>query len=286
MLDATNWTTRFDGLWERYSDRLNPMVVRDVRQSLKNRLFLLVFFLLLTASWLTSTLGVLSYRSILAYVEVGPDFFRWYLIGLIGCLVFVVPAGAFFSMSQEFRDNAFEVLAVTTLSPSNIVFGKLQGTLVMILVYASAVAPFLSLSYLLGGIGLINVLFSLLVLGMVSLTLSLFALMMGSLAQKPWLEVLNLIILLIASLITSGVAYAMLTAFVIAENLNLADQIFGMICFGVFLGFMSLISLAVAQAQLTTTYLPLNYRRNPLTNAPHPLTDPAFVQNPLDPTNI
>jgi len=175
-------------------------------------------------------------------------------------------------MAQEFHDRAFEMLAVTSLSPSKIVAGKIQGAIVMMIVYASAVAPFICLSYMLGGLGLIEIITSLCGLFMVSIALTMFAVMMGALSQKPWLEVLNLIIMLIVAMVTAGVSYGILTEVVIQGGVELLGAITGMGCFAVFMVFVALISLGVAQAQLTTTFLPIGYRRNPtfVSNFQHP----------------
>ncbi|HSG72543.1 MAG TPA: hypothetical protein VLA12_19180 [Planctomycetaceae bacterium] len=274
MSEIAVLTTRWDELLERWSDRLNPVVVREVRQSFKNRIFLVVFFLLLFGCWLTSMFLILSYSNTIGQFEIGPLFYQWYLVGLIGCLIFAIPAGAFFSMVQEFRDKAFEVLAITSLTPQRIVWGKIQGAMVMMMIYASALAPFISLSYLLGGLGLINLFASLCFLFAVSLTMSMFGVMMGALSQKPWLEILNLLILLIASMVVAGISYGVSGDLVLRESMDLSGMLMGMLCFSLFLGFVALISLGVAQAQLTTTFLPLDYRRH----VPTPARTPVIAQ--------
>lgn len=279
MSDIAVLTTRWDELLERWSDHLNPVVVREVRQSFKNRIFLVVFFLLLFGCWGTSTLLILSYSSTLGQIELGPLFYQWYLVGLIGCLIFAIPAGAFFSMVQEFRDKAFEVLAITSLTPQRIVWGKIQGAMVMMMIYASALAPFISLSYLLGGLGLLNLFASLCFLFAISLTMSMFGVMMGALSQKPWMEILNLIILLTASMVVAGISYGVSGELVLRESVNFSGMLMGLLCFGLFLGFVALISLGVAQAQLTTTFLPLDYRRY----VPAPARTPVMAEVSVQP---
>jgi hypothetical protein len=262
---------RWDERLERLSDRFNPVVVREVRQALKARAFIGVFSCLLICCWAYSVIAVLRYQDSIVYFELGPQFYLVYLLMLIGCLMFAIPSGAFFSMSQEFRDRAFEMLAITALSPSQIVSGKLQGAVVMMMIYGSAIAPFVCLSYMLGGLGLIGVFFSLTGLFLVSISLSMFAVMLGALCQKPWMEVLNLIILLIVAMITSGITYGVLSEFVVQQTAGLGEMFVGAICFGVFLLFVSMISLGVAQAQLTTTFLPIGYRRTIGPSQPVPL---------------
>lgn len=269
---ATRWETRL----ERWSDRLNPVVVREVRQSFKARMFLGIFMILLGVTWLGSVTGILSQSTAVNYYELGPEFFQWYLLALIACLVFAIPAGAFFSMVQEFRDKSYEVLAITALSPQKIIFGKLEAAVVMMLIYSSAVAPYLCLSYLLGGLSLLSLLLALTAVAAASLSMCLFAVMLGSLAQKPWAEVVNLIVLLFGSAITAGILYNGLIVSLLRET-DIGGLIVGMGCFAVFFGFAALISFGVAQSQLTTTYLPLNYRRNlqPVTRTDRPVAASA-----------
>ncbi|MDB4679635.1 ABC transporter permease [Planctomycetaceae bacterium] len=269
-------TTQFSGTWENrirsFSDRFNPLVVREIRQVVKARSFMTVFSLLLIGSWAYSVFGVIKQFEQMEYTELGPLFYRVYLVALIGCLMFAIPSNAFFSMAQEFHDRAFEMLAVTTLSPAKIVSGKLQGAVVMMFVYASAVAPFICLSYMLGGLGLIEIITSLCGLMLVAIALTMFAVMMGALSQKPWLEVMNLIILLVVAMVTAGTSYSVLIEVVLRSGVELGGAIMGIGCFVVFMVFVALISLGVAQAQLTTTFLPIGYRRNP--NVQHPNSVP------------
>ncbi|MDG2388217.1 MAG: hypothetical protein P8M30_02750 [Planctomycetaceae bacterium] len=273
-------TTQFPGTWENrirsFSDRFNPLVVREIRQIVKARSFITVFSLLLIGSWAFSVLGVINQFEQMEYTELGPFFYRVYLVALIGCLMFAIPSNAFFSMAQEFHDRAFEMLAVTTLSPAKIVAGKLQGAVVMMFVYASAVVPFICLSYMLGGLGLIEIITSLCGLMLVAIALTMFAVMMGALSQKPWMEVMNLIILLIVAMTTAGASYSVLIEVVMRSGVELGGAIMGIGCFAVFMVFVALISLGVAQAQLTTTFLPIGYRRNPnvTRNFQHPNSVP------------
>jgi hypothetical protein len=275
---TTHFTGTFENRIRAFSDRFNPLVVREIRQIVKARSFITVFSLLLIGSWTFSVFGVIKQFEQMEYTELGPFFYRVYLMALIGCLMFAIPSNAFFSMAQEFHNRAYEMLAVTTLSPAKIVSGKLQGAIVMMLVYASAVAPFICLSYMLGGLGLIEIMTSLCGLMLVAIALTMFAVMMGALSQKPWLEVMNLIILLIVAMATAGASYGILIEVMLQGGVEILEAIMGIGCFAVFMVFVALISLGVAQAQLTTTFLPIGYRRNPniTRNVQHPNSAPSL----------
>lgn len=274
-MNLTALFNRWDERLERWSDRLNPIVVREVRQSVKTRMFLAAFLLLLGTTWFLSTAMIVTNAARMQYFELGPDFCGWYVFGLLFCLVFVAPFGAYFSMVQEFRDRAFEVLAVSTLTPNRIIVGKLQAAVVMMLIYGSAIAPYFCLSYLLGGLSLVDLAVTLLVVSLLAVGMSLFAVMLGSLAQKPWIEVLNLLILFVSAWIASTIANAVVDG-LLRLSVSLESLGFGLICFAVFVFFVAILSFAVAQSQLTTTYLPLGYRRHPVL-----ATELSFVSDPL-----
>ena len=50
--------TRLDQRLERAGERLNPILVKEARQALKSRQFLITFLLLLVCGWCWSLIGV------------------------------------------------------------------------------------------------------------------------------------------------------------------------------------------------------------------------------------
>ena len=52
------WVRQLDQIADSFSDRLNPLLVKEVRQALKGRLFLMAFGLLLLGAWFVSVFGV------------------------------------------------------------------------------------------------------------------------------------------------------------------------------------------------------------------------------------
>jgi hypothetical protein len=148
---ATLWQ-RCDAWLERAGERLNPILVKETRQALKSKQFVITFVLLLLACWLWSIGGVAIIGPEIYYRQSGPTLFAGYFLILAFPLIVSVPFSAFRSLVNEQEENTYDVLSISTLSPRQIVTGKLGSALVQMVVYFSAVAPCLAFTYLLRGI--------------------------------------------------------------------------------------------------------------------------------------
>lgn len=140
-----------DALGERVADRINPIVVKELRQHLRTRTFWVFFSLMLLAC-----LGI----SLVAFVtaeeseKVGLVTFFAFYVALSGVQHFVIPYTAYRSMAREQEDETWVLLSLTGLGPRRILAGKLSSFVLQGLLYASAAAPFLLFSYYLNGIDL------------------------------------------------------------------------------------------------------------------------------------
>lgn|GEM_PF-2868152 len=189
---------------ERVGERLNPVLVKETRQVLKSRHFLITFQLALLVACLVSVFSVAAAAPGFQYRESGPEFFVLYLGTLAWALFFVIPVAAFHSFGLEFDRNTIDILTLTPLSPQTIVSGKLQSACVHMLAYASALAPFLSFTYLLGGIGLVPIFLSLTGAFATSVWLCAFACMLGVLTRHPVWRTFAMLVLLALSGIAFG----------------------------------------------------------------------------------
>ncbi len=137
--------------WSAASDRLNPILVREVMQAVKGRAFLLTILgaLLVTVVIATAVVqdGGSGPRS-------GKDAFSAGLATLAPLLLFVVPNAAYHSMRTELRAGIVEQLLLSRLRPTSIVLGKLFAAMVQFVLYVSVLAPLLATSYLLRGVDL------------------------------------------------------------------------------------------------------------------------------------
>ncbi|HEX3871883.1 MAG TPA: hypothetical protein VHV77_15670 [Pirellulales bacterium] len=179
------------------SDRLNPLLVKECRQALKGRQFAATFAVLLFGSWFWSLAGIAIIGPEAYYTPVGPMMFFGYYLLLAFPLTVVVPYGAFRSMAAECEDRTFELVSITTLGPRQIISGKIGSALMQMVVYLSAVSPCLAFTYLLRGIDIISagVLMTYLIVG--SLGLSMFSLLLATVAREKHTQVAMSILLLL-----------------------------------------------------------------------------------------
>lgn len=159
--------------WERWGDRLNPLVVKEVRQGLRTRVFWVCFSLLLVACLVLSLVAYANTQGA-SYSREGRTYFFSFFVCL-GVVHFgVIPFNAYRSLAREREDETWVLLLLTGLGPRRILRGKMASFLVQAALYASAVGPFLLFSYFLNGIDLPTILMVLLQGGawMVFLTLA------------------------------------------------------------------------------------------------------------------
>ena len=192
------WLASFDGWLERTGDRLNPILVKECRQALKGRQFSITFALVLLCCWIWSIWGVMLIGPGAGFgaAAEGMSMFNGYFVILAFPLLVIVPYGAFRSLLDEREDRTFDLLAITTLSPRQIVGGKLGSAAVQLLVYMSAVSPCLAFTYLLRGIEAPTIFITLTYMALASLGLSLLAILAGTLAsERPWQAIWSVFII-------------------------------------------------------------------------------------------
>ena len=132
------WGRQFDQFAESFSDRLNPLLVKEVRQALKGRLFLLTFGLLLLGAWVVSAFGVTSAGDAIQW-QSSPSLLGGYIAALQIAVIGLVPFIAFRSMQAEAEANTWELVCITTLSPRRLVGGKLGSAVVQMLLLSSEI---------------------------------------------------------------------------------------------------------------------------------------------------
>ncbi|MBJ6759990.1 ABC transporter permease [Myxococcaceae bacterium JPH2] len=144
--------------WVRWGDRLNPLVVKEVRQGLRTRVFWVCFALMLLACLCLSLAAYLQLRDS-AVSQQGRTFFYAFFFCLAVAHFFIIPYSAYRSLAREREDETWVLLVLTGLGPRRILRGKVASYLVQAGLYASAAGPFLLFSYYLNGIDLLTILF-------------------------------------------------------------------------------------------------------------------------------
>jgi ABC-type transport system involved in cytochrome c biogenesis permease component len=157
MSDATTMPLRL-GVWGRLSDRLNPILVRELQQAVKGRVFLVTVLLALLAEVVVAVAVTSEWRNT---TNIGRNAFSAGLATLAPLLLFVVPMQAYLAMTSELKGGVIEQLLLSELRPLRIVAGKLAAAMVQFVLYLAVAAPLLTTSYVLRGVDLPTILFCL-----------------------------------------------------------------------------------------------------------------------------
>jgi hypothetical protein len=175
---------RIEPVLVRVGDWLNPILVKETRQALKSRYFLVVFVLLLALCWV-ATIGGVAYIGPSIYYGASGSALLWiYYIFLGVWLLLFVPYAAFRSLAAEREDNTYDLMSITTLKPRQIISGKLGSSVAQMAVYFSAVTPCLAFTYLLRGVDLPTIIVLLAYTFFGSLGLSMVGLLLATTTQN------------------------------------------------------------------------------------------------------
>lgn len=141
---------------ERLADWVGPIVVKEVRQGLRGRVFSIFFGVLLAACFTLALIAVADNWKGSGAAE-GREYFGAYLTALAGVCFFVIPFVAYRSMVRELEDETWVLLALTGLGGRSVVRGKWVSAMSQAGLFASACAPFVLFSYFLNGVDLVQI---------------------------------------------------------------------------------------------------------------------------------
>src|SRR5205085_6000411 len=82
----------------------------------------------------------------------GRSIYHWLLFVMLALICFIVPGLTAGAIAGERERQTLIPLQITLLSPRSIVFGKLLASLAFVVLLVVAALPFLSVSFLLGGV--------------------------------------------------------------------------------------------------------------------------------------
>ena len=152
------------------ADHSSPVLVKEVRQALKSRSFLLTYMLLLFTALIWSVMGM-AITLTEGYGDAGGMMLVGYLWILGFPLVIVVPLTAYRSLCREFEEDTLHLVSITTMSPRKLIIGKLVSALAQMVIYLSALAPCIAFTWLLRGLDVFHIMFAILlaVIGSASL---------------------------------------------------------------------------------------------------------------------
>lgn len=200
----SSWTralNRLDDWCERFGDAVNPILVKETRQALKSRQFVVTFSLLLIAALGWTILGSLSIMPQIYTTPSAPRLMIGYYVVLAIPMLLVVPLAAYRSLEGEIDDGTLELLTITTLSPWQIVLGKLAGASLQMLLYFVTLFPCLAFAYSLRGVDLPTTLLIVAALGVSGLFLTILGLFFAPVSRGRTNRVISLLALLILLLL-------------------------------------------------------------------------------------
>jgi hypothetical protein len=167
---------------DNWSDRLSPMVVKEVRQMVRGREFNYSFGLALVAGLIVAFVGLASAGDITG--GAGRPIFSALMVCLIMLGLVVVPLGAFNALRTERSDQTLDLITQTSLTPRRIVLGKLLTQGVKLVILFAGLSPFIAMSFLLGGVDLLTILVALALLFLWSMWVSAVCLFVSSAATS------------------------------------------------------------------------------------------------------
>jgi len=191
------WLGRVGRIFEKLADRANPILVKETRQALKSRQFIVTFLVVLVACWIASFMVVAIVGPDVYFVAAGAQMLLVYGVILAFPLMLIVPYTAFRSLAAEQEDNTYDLLSITTLTTGQIITGKLTSAIMQMLVFLSAVSPCIAFTFLLRGVDALTVAVLLGYLVLTSLGLSIIALLAGTVAKVRYSQVLVSVLLVL-----------------------------------------------------------------------------------------
>ena len=137
----------------RLDDWMNPIVVKELRQAVNGKFVAAALLLLLVVQLLVLGIYIVFGGDLTERLSAGRDAFMFLLAILMAICLLFVPAYTSIRLAFE-RDTNVDLLFVTTIKPSAIVWGKLFAALIITILIFSACMPFMVFTYWLRGIDL------------------------------------------------------------------------------------------------------------------------------------
>ena len=199
---------------------ISPVLIKELRGRMRgSRAYLLLTAMVLLLSAVSYGLYRLARANALQYAGsgslqallgqsafVGQNVFS----GLVSLALFAIctiaPALTAWTISTEHERKTFDILMATPLRPAAVLFGKLAASLSYSALLVLAVVPLASLSYMFGGVTIIDMLQALLLLLLFALTFSVVGLFFSTLFRRSSLATVSSYAVL--ALFTFGTLFA------------------------------------------------------------------------------
>ncbi|MEO0514802.1 MAG: hypothetical protein AAF086_05845 [Planctomycetota bacterium] len=185
---------------------MNPIVVKELRQAVKSRFVVTVLMLLLAILMVILTAVLLNQDARRGLDEdAGAELFLVFQSILLATCMLFVPVYVGVRLAAERSTATSDLIYVTTIRPSSIVWGKLLAGMVVTALTFSACAPFMVITYLLRGIDLPTILFVLGLDALIVLAATQLAIFVGTMPIGwPVKAILGLVLIGISVMGFSG----------------------------------------------------------------------------------
>ena len=236
----------------RLGDRFNPILVKETRQALKSRQFVVTFSTLLFAALGWTIVGSLSMMPQIYITPSAPRMLIGYYVVLAVPMMLVVPLAAYRSLENEIDDGTLELLTITTLSPQQMVLGKLASAMLQMLLYFVALFPCVAYAYNLRGVDLPTTIMVIAVVLLAAITLTVAALFLAPLAKSRSGRIVTLLILLSMLLLAQWGLGTLATVWILQGGLFVTvELLLGTLVLFVVAAALCHLLLICAAAQLT-----------------------------------
>jgi hypothetical protein len=168
-------------LRQKLDNRLNPVLVKEVRQAVRGKFFRFSFLLMLIVASVVASLLLTNldpHGSELSS-DSGATYFFGMLIVFAAASMVLVPLQANRSMAAERDDRTFDALLISGLRPAQIIQGKWLASGMLLLLFTSTLAPFLVVGFTLFGLDLLTGILQIIFTAAFAMTLSLFSIMLA-----------------------------------------------------------------------------------------------------------
>ena len=128
-----------------FSDKLSPMLVKELRQGMRTNLFTVAFILLQAFMILCMLFGMNGGGS-------ETSGFFWFFV--IAAMLVVQPIRGFGALSSEYSLNTMDLIQLTRLGAWRIAFGKWAAIVAQSMLLLTGILPYVVMRYFQGGIDL------------------------------------------------------------------------------------------------------------------------------------
>jgi ABC-type transport system involved in multi-copper enzyme maturation permease subunit len=151
-----------------FPDRLSPMLVKELRQGLRAKTFVAVFLTLQVAMALILLTAGASASSANAGSVISAVIFIFFSVAVL----VVQPLRGIGAVASEIKGNTIDMMVLTRLSASRIVYGKWFALVSQSALLLSTIIPYLILRYFFGGMNLVGEIVALILLFLTSVALT------------------------------------------------------------------------------------------------------------------